>query len=118
MSFIREHISFRKFMFDITVSCALCLGFGNDTPLGLLTTSLGTLIGLSEIRWNKNDLKELHMLEMLFFEKIQTIHIHTHFEVCTWFFLKGCFQLTRFDKTNLETFLKLIFNHHESNKSK
>ena len=75
MSFIREQMWFRKFMFDIRVSCALCLGFGNDTPLGLLTTSLGNLIGLSEIRWNKNYFKELQMLEMLFFEKIKTIPI-------------------------------------------
>ena len=56
-------------MFVIRASCALCLGFGNDTPLGLLTTSLGTLIGLSEIRWNKKYFKELQMLKMLVFLK-------------------------------------------------
>ena len=69
MSFIVNRTDYwlRKFMFVIRASCALCLGFGNDTPLGLLTTSLGTLIGLSEIRWNKKYFKELQMLKMFFF---------------------------------------------------
>ena len=42
----------------IRVSFALDLGFGQDTSLGLLTTSLGTLIGLSENPMNKKELKE------------------------------------------------------------
>ena len=58
MSFIIEQIWFRKFIFDIRVSCNLCLGFGQDTSLGLLTTSLGTLIGLSENPMKKNDFNE------------------------------------------------------------
>ena len=62
MSFIIEQIWFRKFIFDIIVSCALCLGFGNDTPLGLLTTSLGTLIGLSENPIKKNDFNDHFLL--------------------------------------------------------
>ena len=43
---------------NIRVSFALDLGLGQDTSLGLLTTSLGTLIGLSENWMKKNELKE------------------------------------------------------------
>ena len=43
---------------DIRVSCALDLGLGQDTSLGLLTTSLGTLIGLSENPMKTNEFKE------------------------------------------------------------
>ena len=42
---------------DIRISCAN-LGLGQDTSLGLLTTSLGTLIGLSENPMKKKELKE------------------------------------------------------------
>ena len=44
---------------DIRVSCPLDLGLGHDTSLGLLTTSLGTLIGLSENPMKKNELKDI-----------------------------------------------------------
>ena len=47
---------------DIRVSFALDLGLGQDTSLGLLMTSLGTLIGLSENLMKKNEFKN-------FFEK-------------------------------------------------
>ena len=40
---------------DIRVSFALDLGLGQDTSLGLLMTSLGTLIGLSENPMKKNE---------------------------------------------------------------
>ena len=53
----------------IRVSFALDLGFGQDTSLGLLTTSLGTLIGLSENPMKKNELKEY----MNIFWKKQTL---------------------------------------------
>ena len=54
---------------DIRVSCALDLGLGQDTSLGLLTTSLGTLIGLSENPMKKKELKEY----IYIFGKIQTL---------------------------------------------
>ena len=53
---------------DIIVSCALDLGLGQDTSLGLLTTSLGTLIGLSE-----NPIKKNEFNEYIFFWKIQAL---------------------------------------------
>ena len=58
---------------DIRVSCALDLGLGQDTSLGLLTTSLGTLIGLSENPMKKNELKEYIGIYIYFFGKIQTL---------------------------------------------
>ena len=43
---------------DIRASFALDLGLGQDTSLGLLTTSFGTLIGLSENPMKTNEFKE------------------------------------------------------------
>jgi len=77
---------------DIRVSCPLDLGLGHDTSLGLLTTSLGTLIGLSENPMKKNELK-VNM--NIFWKKSNSnIPILKYVLDVKCFSLKCCFQLT------------------------
>ena len=74
---------------DIRVSCALDLGLGQDTSLGLLTTSLGTLIGLSENPMKKNE------LNIYFWKNTNSnIPILKYVLDVKCFSLKCCFQLT------------------------
>ena len=77
---------------DIRVSCPLDLGLGHDTSFGLLTTSLGTLIGLSENPMKKNELK-VNM--NIFWKKSNSnIPILKYVLDVKCFSLKCCFQLT------------------------
>ena len=76
---------------DIRASFALDLGLGQDTSLGLLTTSFGTLIGLSENPMKTNEFKEF----IYFLKNTKTnIPILKYVFDVKCFFLKCCFQLT------------------------
>ena len=78
---------------DIRVSCTLDLGLGQDTSLGLLTTSLGTLIGLSENPMKKNELNE-YVYNFFWKNTNSNIPILKYVLDVKCFSLKCCFQLT------------------------
>ena len=74
---------------DIRVSFALDLGLGQDTSLGLLMTSLGTLIGLSENPMKKNEFTNFFLKNTNY-----NIPILKYILDVKCFFIKRCFQLT------------------------